>query len=173
MEWQGIDLSHNKQRDWVTTHWQTLKNLFLITLILIGIGLSLLFYHLQKQQEIQPLVSQLNLQQTEYTALENKISHLQNHHKPNSPVAKQQQITQLLNIIEQLPLKNGGLNALQIYFEHSLYLRLSGKLNTQQDFQQLEAYLSKQKPIELKTDQINVNHKNEIHFIFTLKYKGE
>ncbi|HDL6055960.1 TPA: hypothetical protein PXF88_000992, partial [Mannheimia haemolytica] len=47
-----------------------------------------------------------------------------------------------------------------------------GNLDNQSDFQSLESYLYQQDLFETKTEQINVNHKNEIQFIFTLKHKG-
>lgn len=173
MEWQGVDLSNSKQADWVSTHYTTLKHIFYFFLLIAGISLCLVFYHLQKKQEIELLANQLNQLQTETTVLENKMIYLQNAHKTELAFAKSPEIEKLLNLIYQLPLKNGGIHSIQIYIEQSLYLRLSGKLNSNAEFQILEEYLRHQHIAELKTDKINVNHKNETHFIFTLKYQGE
>ena len=62
--------------------------------------------------------------------------------------------------------------SIQIYIENELYLKISGNLDNQSDFKNLEHYLHQQDLFETKTDQINVNHKNETQFIFTLKHKG-
>ncbi|HEB5639031.1 TPA: hypothetical protein RZD90_002298, partial [Mannheimia haemolytica] len=93
-------------------------------------------------------------------------------HTNTLPFAEPKKIAQLLAIIDNLPLKNGGIETIQIYLETDLYLKIIGNLDNQSDFQSLESYLYQQDLFETKTEQINVNHKNEIQFIFTLKHKG-
>lgn len=171
MEWQGIDLSGNTQSKWVFTHYTVLKNTLLSLIFMSLISMFITFYFLQKKQEIRPLVAKLNQLQGEITSFENKITHLNNNAETVLPTASKEEIEKYLILIQALPLKNGGINSIQIYLEPQLHLKLNGKLQNQTDFKQLEKYLNSQDFIEIKTDQISVNHKNEIEFIFTLKYK--
>lgn len=171
MEWQGIDLTDYSESKWIFTAYNTLKNIVLGSFLIIGISGLLTFYHLQKNQEIHPLVSRLNELKNEISTLENKLTNLNNNRTP-SKFAKSEEIEKQLNLIHQLPLKNGGINLVQIYLENVLYLKLSGKLSSQEDFQKLEKYLNNQNQFEIKTDLINLNNKNEIEFIFTLKQRG-
>lgn len=172
MEWQGIDLTDYSESKWIFTAYNTLKNIVLGLFLIIGMSGLLTFYHLQKNQEIHPLVNQLNELKNEISTLENKLTNLKNNNRMPLVFAKSEEITKQLNLIHQLPLKNGGINSVQIYLEKAFYLKLSGKLSSQEDFQKLEKYLNNQNQFEIKTDLINLNNKNEIEFIFTLKQRG-
>ncbi|QLB14288.1 hypothetical protein A6B39_01905 [Mannheimia granulomatis] len=172
MEWQGIDLAGNAQSKWIFTTYYLIKKMALVLFSLIGIALFLIFYHLQKKQEIYPLVEQLNQLQTENRALENKIANLQSHNQVSLPVSTKKEIEKFITLIMQLPLKKGGINTIQLYHDNRLYLKISGKISSQEDFQALDKYLKEQQVFELKTDHISVNNKNETEFIFTLKYQG-
>lgn len=172
MEWKGIDLTGKNRSKWIFTAYNTIKQIAFALLLAIGIGLITFFYYLQKIQEIHPLVMQLNQLKTEISVLENKINYLKSDHQTMLPFAENKKLEKFIILIEQLPLKNGGIDSLQIYLENHLTLKLSGKIHLLSDFQKLEKYLNEKDFIELKTDQININNRNETEFIFTLKYKG-
>ncbi|HGO5823551.1 TPA: hypothetical protein ACK3JW_001223 [Mannheimia haemolytica] len=172
MEWQGIDLSAHRKNSWLVTSYKRVKNVVYTLLLSALLGVVIIFYYLQKNQQIQPLVQQLEQIKTEILNIENKIIALTSHHKNTLPFADAKKIAQLLEIIHKLPLKNGGIEVIQIYIENELYLKISGNLDNEADFKNLEHYLYHQDLFETKTEQINVNHKNETQFIFTLKYKG-
>ncbi|HHW7568221.1 TPA: hypothetical protein ACU21S_001545 [Mannheimia haemolytica] len=172
MEWKGIDLSANRKNNWLTVSDKGIKNVIYTLLLSTLISLALIFLYLQKNQEIQPLAQQLELVKTDILNIENKIISLNSNHTNTLPFAEPKKIAQLLAIIDNLPLKNGGIETIQIYLETDLYLKIIGNLDNQSDFQSLESYLYQQDLFETKIEQINVNHKNEIQFIFTLKHKG-
>ncbi|MDD0825051.1 hypothetical protein PTQ27_11360 [Mannheimia sp. AT1] len=171
MEWKGIDLAGSKQSKWVLTSYTTIKQFGLILLFIVGINLIFTFYYLQKKQEIYPLATQLNQLKAEKSALIQKIADLDNN-KKILPFIKGHEIEQSFELIKNFPLKNGGINSILFYLDNNLYLKITGKLSSQQDFQMLEQFLREQDLFELKVDQINLNHNNETHLIFTVKHKG-
>lgn len=172
MEWQGIDLSGNRKSKWVFTHYKSIKNIAYTFSLISLISLCLLFYSVQKKNEIESLTQQLEKLQADTVDFENKISHLKNNNNIILPFAEKQKVEQLFTIIQHIPLKNGGIDVIQLYQEKDLYLRISGNLSIEEEFKNLEKYLYQQEFIETKTEQVSVNHKNEISFIFTIKHKG-
>lgn len=173
MEWKGIDLSGSAKRKWVLAHYKSIKNILLIFFFTIGISVAFTVYSLQKKQEIKPLTEEINQLDNQILMLKNKIIQLQNNNNILLPFAKTIELEKYLNLIENLPLPNGGIENIQIYLDPMLYLKISGNIEKQDDFQKLEQYLNSQNFIEIKTDHINLNQHNETHFIMTLKYKGE
>lgn len=172
MEWQGIDLSGNRKIKWAFTHYKSIKNMA-YTFLLMSVSIfCLLFYSVQKKNEIEVLTQQLEKLQTDTFDFENKISLLQNGNNITLPFAENNKIAQLFTIIQHIPLKNGGIDLIQLYQEQDLHLRISGNLKIEDDFKKLEQYLYQQEFIETKTEQVSVNHKNEISFIFSIKHKG-
>lgn len=173
MEWQGIDLSGSAQSKWVFTSHKNIINTLFILLLAVGISLGLTFYHSQKKQEIIPLVEELRQLNNQTVAIKNKIFQLQNNNDNPLPFIKKAELEKFLILIKKLPLKNGGIESIQIYLEPQLYVKISGKFSTEEDFPTLESYLKKIDFIEMKTDHITLNQHNETDFILTLKYKGE
>ncbi|WHP46950.1 hypothetical protein QMO40_10030 [Mannheimia bovis] len=172
MEWQGIDLSDNRKSKWVFTHYKSIKNIACIFLLMSLISFYLLFYSVQKNNEIKSLTQQLKKLQTDTFDFENKILLLQNGNNITLPFAENKKTEQLFTIIKNMPLKNGGIDTIQLYQEKDLYLRIGGNLSIEEDFKKLEQYLYQKEFIETKTEQVSVNHKNEISFTFSIKHKG-
>ncbi|HDZ6818326.1 TPA: hypothetical protein RS734_001596, partial [Mannheimia haemolytica] len=108
MEWQGIDLSANRKNNWFAGSDKGIKNVIYTLLLSALISLALIFLYLQKNQEIQPLAQQLELVKTDILNIENKIISLNSNHTNTLPFAEPKKIAQLLAIIDNLPLKNGG-----------------------------------------------------------------
>lgn len=171
MEWQGIDLSGSKKSEWVFTTYKTIKKIVFSLIFIITVGLTLGTNYLHKKQEVGSLVEQLNQLKTENTMLIQKLSNLQNN-KQILPFIKSKQIEESFQLIERLPLKNGGINSIQFYLDNNFYLKIIGNLSSQSDFQALENFLREQTLFDLKVDQINLNHSNETNFIFTIKHQG-
>ncbi|MEG9481622.1 hypothetical protein V6W59_04960 [Mannheimia sp. HC-2023] len=172
MEWQGIDLSDNRKSKWVFTHYKSIKNIAYTFLLMSLISFYLLFYIIHKNNEIKSLTQQLEKLQTDTFYFENKISLLQNRNNITLPFAENKKTEQLFTIIKNMPLKNGGIDTIQLYQEKDLYLRIGGNLSIEEDFKKLEQYLYQKEFIETKTEQVSVNHKNEISFTFSIKHKG-
>lgn len=172
MEWQGIDLSDNRKSKWVFTHYKSIKNIAYTFLLMSLISFYLLFYIIHKNNEIKSLTQQLEKLQTDTFDFENKISLLQNGNNITLPFAENKKTEQLFTIIKNMPLKNGGIDTIQLYQEKDLYLRIGGNLSIEEDFKKLEQYLYQKEFIETKTEQVSVNHKNEISFTFSIKHKG-
>ncbi|AWW34328.1 hypothetical protein CT138_05460 [Mannheimia varigena] len=172
MEWQGIDLSDNRKSKWVFTHYKSIKNIACIFLLMSLISFYLLFYIIHKNNEIKSLTQQLEKLQTDTFYFENQISLLQNGNNITLPFAENKKTEQLFTIIKNMPLKNGGIDTIQLYQEKDLYLRIGGNLSIEEDFKNLEQYLYQKEFIETKTEQVSVNHKNEISFTFSIKHKG-
>ncbi|MEG9533302.1 hypothetical protein [Mannheimia indoligenes] len=172
MEWQGIDLSNNRKSKWVFTHYKSIKNIAYTFLLMSLISFYLLFYIIHKNNEIKSLTQQLEKLQTDTFDFENKISLLQNGNNITLPFAENRKTEQLFTIIKNIPLKNGGIDTIQLYQEKELYLRIGGNLSIEEDFNKLEQYLYQKEFIETKTEQVSVNHKNEISFTFSIKHKG-
>ncbi|MEG9487280.1 hypothetical protein [Mannheimia indoligenes] len=172
MEWQGIDLSDNRKSKWVFTHYKSIKNIAYTFLLMSLISFYLLFYIIHKNNEIKSLTQQLEKLQTDTFDFENKISLIQNGNNITLPFAENKKTEQLFTIIKNMPLKNGGIDTIQLYQEKELYLRIGGNLSIEEDFNKLEQYLYQKEFIETKTEQVSVNHKNEISFTFSIKHKG-
>lgn len=172
MEWQGIDLSDNRKSKWVFTHYKSIKNIAYTFLLMSLISFYLLFYIIHKNNEIKSLTQQLEKLQTDTFDFENKILLLQNGNNITLPFAENKKTEQLFTIIKNMPLKNGGIDTIQLYQEKDLYLRIGGNLSIEEDFKKLEQYLYQKEFIETKTEQVSVNHKNEISFTFSIKHKG-
>ncbi|MEG9475016.1 hypothetical protein [Mannheimia indoligenes] len=172
MEWQGIDLSDNIKSKWVFTHYKSIKNIACIFLLMSLISFYLLFYSVQKNNEIKSLTQQLEKLQTDTFDFENKILLLQNGNNITLPFAENKKTEQLFTMIKNIPLKNGGIDTIQLYQEKELYLRIGGNLSIEEDFKKLEQYLYQKEFIETKTEQVSVNYKNEISFTFSIKHKG-
>lgn len=172
MEWQGIDLSDNRKSKWVFTHYKSIKNIAYTFLLMSLISFYLLFYIIHKNNEIKSLTQQLEKLQTDTFDFENKISLLQNGNNITLPFAENRKTEQLFTIIKNIPLKNGGIDTIQLYQEKELYLRIAGNLSIEEDFKKLEQYLYQKEFIETKTEQVSVNHKNEISFTFSIQHKG-
>lgn len=173
MEWQGIDLSNNIKSKWVFNHYKSIKHISYTFLLIILISFYLLFYIIHKNNEIMSLTQKLEKLQTDTFDFENKISLLKNGKDITLPFAENNKIEQLFKVIQYIPLKNGGIDIIQLNQEKDLYLRISGNLSIEEDFKKLEQYLYQQEIIETKTEQVSVNHKNEISFIFSIKHKGD
>lgn len=124
MEWQGIDLSDNRKSKWVFTHYKSIKNIACIFLLMSLISFYLLFYSVQKNNEIKSLTQQLKKLQTDTFDFENKILLLQNGNNITLPFAENKKTEQLFTIIKNMPLKNGGIDTIQLYQEKDLYLRI-------------------------------------------------
>ncbi|MEG9498449.1 hypothetical protein [Mannheimia indoligenes] len=172
MEWQGIDLSDNRKSKWIFTHYKSIKNIAYTFLLMSLISVYLLFYSVQKKNEINSLTQQLEKLQTDIFDFENKISLLQNGNNITLPFTENKKTELLFTIIKNIPLKNGGIDTIQLYQEKELNLIISGNLSIEDDFKKLEQYLYEKEFIETKTEQVSVNHKNEISFTFSIKHKG-
>lgn len=172
MEWQGIDLSGKRKCEWIFTSYKSIKNITYTLLLTSLISVCLLFYIFNKKNEIEMLTQQSENLQEDTFDFENKILLLQNENNIILPFIDNKKIEQLFTMIQHIPLKNGGIDTIQFYQENNLYLRMSGVLSIEEDFKKLEQYLHQQDFIETKTEQVNVNHKNETSFTFTIKHKG-
>ncbi|AHG75136.1 hypothetical protein [Mannheimia varigena] len=172
MEWQGIDLSGKRKCEWIFTSYKSIKNITYTLLLTSLISVCLLFYIFNKKNEIEMLTQQSEKLQEDTFDFENKILLLQNENNIILPFIDNKKIEQLFTMIQHIPLKNGGIDTIQFYQENNLYLRMSGVLSIEEDFKKLEQYLHQQDFIETKTEQVNVNHKNETSFTFTIKHKG-
>lgn len=172
MEWQGIDLSDNKKRKWVLIAYSSIKNITYIVLFTGIISLYIIFYSLSQDKDINILTQQLAQKKNEALEFKNKILLLQSGENNSLSFAENNKLEKLLTLINKLPLKRGGIEVIQIHQEKELYLRMSGNLSEEDDFKKLEQYLYNQDFIETKTESVSVNHKNEITFVFSIKYKA-
>lgn len=172
MEWQGIDLSDNKKRKWVLIAYSSIKNITYIVLFTGIISLYIIFYSLSQDKDINILTQQLAQKKNETLEFKNKILLLQSGENNSLSFAENNKLEKLLTLINKLPLKRGGIEVIQIHQEKELYLRMSGNLSEEDDFKKLEQYLYNQDFIETKTESVSVNHKNEITFVFSIKYKA-
>ncbi|QLB40299.1 hypothetical protein [Mannheimia pernigra] len=172
MEWQGIDLSDNKKRKWVQIAYSSIKNITYIVLFTGIISLYLIFYGSNQNTNINILTQQLEQKKNEVLEFKNKILLLQSGENNSLSFAENNKLAKLLTLINKLPLKRGGIEVIQIHQENELHLKMSGNLSEEDDFKKLEQYLYNQDFVETKTESVSVNHKNEITFVFNIKYKA-
>lgn len=142
---RGINLTASRQTAWAK------KRLQQLTQLAISLSLALLIAYFAQQQAIQlnainqEQQSLHNQQQNQQAQLAQKIAQFKQQPQSNREVLfRPEQIHTFLNLLENIPIKNGGLEIAQIYSEKTEQIKLIGKYQNQTEVQQLQEYLSQQ-----------------------------
>lgn len=166
-----LDLSGKRQRLWAK---QIRKRFILAIFLLIIFALCArtiahfaLLNH-TKNQALQQEKIDIMKQNQQLTQHIQQLQQNQTLYIQNS--IESEKIIHWLDRIEKLPLKQGGLETLSFNQNDGLYLRLTGKVANQTEFEQMTTYLKQWQP-QLKIEHFQQTEQQKIAFSLLVEDK--
>lgn len=162
---RGINLTACHQTAWAKKRLQQLSQLA-IALLLAGLFAAFALQQAaQLNRENLEQQSLRNQQQNQQAQLAQKIAQFKQQPQSNGEVLfRPEQIHAFLTLLENIPIKNGGLEIAQLYQENTEQIKLIGKYQNQTEVQQLQEYIAQQN----KTAKLEYLHTNENSVEFSL-----
>ncbi|WP_150539142.1 hypothetical protein [Actinobacillus vicugnae] len=172
MEWQGIDLNDSRRKHWLQRSYRQLSSLLFILIFAIGIALYLQFNALQINQQNRPLVNQNQQLKAQLDHLNSRLMQQKNpkiQHFVQTLTEKQ--IIDFLNLLQKLPLPQGGIEQAILIKDPEPIMKLTGVLANSSQFEQLEKYLSAQELFHFSLVNLQISEKNQVEFSLNILFK--
>ncbi|ANF62194.1 hypothetical protein [[Haemophilus] ducreyi] len=172
MERCGVNLTGQKVIEWRRT---TLKNISLILImLLLNLFIAILFSirTLQIDKQNRPIITQNQQAENEINKLMQKINLLKyngNHLKQS--YLKTKEIQYFIQLINNLPLRQGGIEWVHLENKNKPILKMTGKLAQQQAFGALENYLAGQVNLILTIDDFHINENKQVEFSLNVEWQ--
>lgn len=172
MEWQGINLTNFRARQWVQNIYRQFISIFLISMIAIVFASYLRSHALQIDQKNRQRVSQNHYLNTELADLERKLEQGRNSSNVHiSQTLTEWQVIAFLDLLQSLPLPQGGVDT--VVFEHNEApsMTITGSLMQLAEFEQLEKYLASKINFTFSLVHFQVNQQHKIEFSLNILLK--
>lgn len=169
MEWQGINLTDFRIRRWRQKIYKQFYGLLSITIVAVGLATYLQLTALQINQQNRPLAKQNQQLKTELDTLNRKLEQYQRSPiSDTSYVLTENQVTAFLNLLQSLPLPQGGIEEVILEYNDIPTMKIVGLLINSSQFEQLEKYLAKQKVFKFSLVNFQINEQHQVEFSFNI-----
>ena len=133
---RNINLSPLLQKNWVDKTTKNIFKLLIIFLCLIGLLLCLNFYQENRKSELSVITQQFIEQQEQLSQIEQSLTNLTPLPINYTKVLRKEELNNLVNLLEELPVKSAGISVIRFYVDQGLKLKIAGTYQHQQDFEE-------------------------------------
>ncbi|WP_018652634.1 hypothetical protein [Actinobacillus capsulatus] len=165
MEWQGINLTDWRIRQWKRKIYSQFCWLFIIGMMALCLAIYLQSSAWQISQQNRPLVSQTKHLETELERLNSKLEQgrsLSNVHL--SETLTESQVNMFLDLLQSLPLTQGGIDTVVLEHNEIPSMTITGILMQSSQFDRLEKYLFEQKAFKYSLVNFQINDQLQVEF---------
>ena len=156
---RNINLSPLLQKNWVDKTTKNIFKLLIIFLCLIGLLLCLNFYQENHKSELSVITQQFIEQQEQLSQIEQSLTNL----TPLPINYRKEELNNLVNLLEELPVKSAGISVIRFYVDQGLKLKIAGTYQHQQDFEELEDFF-KESGFSVNIEYLQSNNKAKADF---------
>ena len=161
---RNINLSPLLQKNWVDKTTKNIFKLLIIFLCLIGLLLCLNFYQENRKSELSVITQQFIEQQEQLSQIEQSLTNLTPLPINYTKVLRKEELNNLVNLLEELPVKSAGISVIRFYVDQGLKLKIAGTYQHQQDFEELEDFF-KESGFSVNIEYLQSNNKAKADFI--------
>ena len=160
---RNINLSPLLQKNWVDKTTKNIFKLLIIFLCLIGLLLCLNFYQENRKSELSVITQQFIEQQEQLSQIEQSLTNLTPLPINYTKVLRKEELNNLVNLLEELPVKSAGISVIRFYVDQGLKLKIAGTYQHQQDFEELEDFF-KESGFSVNIEYLQSNNKEKADF---------
>ena len=160
---RNINLSPLLQKNWVDKTTKNIFKLLIIFLCLIGLLLCLNFYQENRKSELSVITQQFIEQQEQLSQIEQSLTNLIPLPINYTKVLRKEELNNLVNLLEELPVKSAGISVIRFYVDQGLKLKIAGTYQHQQDFEELEDFF-KESGFSVNIEYLQSNNKAKADF---------
>ncbi len=160
---RNINLSPLLQKNWVGKTTKNIFKLLIIFLCLIGLLLCLNFYQENRKSELSVITQQFIEQQEQLSQIEQSLTNLTPLPINYTKVLRKEELNNLVNLLEELPVKSAGISVIRFYVDQGLKLKIAGTYQHQQDFEELEDFF-KESGFSVNIEYLQSNNKAKADF---------
>ena len=160
---RNINLSPLLQKNWVDKTTKNIFKLLIIFLCLIGLLLCLNFYQENRKSELSVITQQFIEQQEQLSQIEQSLTNLTPLPINYTKVLRKEELNNLVNLLEELPVKSAGISIIRFYVDQGLKLKIAGTYQHQQDFEELEDFF-KESGFSVNIEYLQSNNKAKADF---------
>lgn len=160
---RNINLSPLLQKNWVDKTTKNIFRLLIIFLCLIGLLLCLNFYQENRKSELSVITQQFIEQQEQLSQIEQSLTNLTPLPINYTKVLRKEELNNLVNLLEELPVKSAGISVIRFYVDQGLKLKIAGTYQHQQDFEELEDFF-KESGFSVNIEYLQSNNKAKADF---------
>ena len=160
---RNINLSPLLQKNWVDKTTKNIFKLLIIFLCLIGLLLCLNFYQENRKSELSVITQQFIEQQEQLSQIEQSLTNLTPLPINYTKVLRKEELNNLVNLLEELPVKSVGISVIRFYVDQGLKLKIAGTYQHQQDFEELEDFF-KESGFSVNIEYLQSNNKAKADF---------
>lgn len=160
---RNINLSPLLQKNWVDKTTKNIFKLLIIFLCLIGLLLCLNFYQENRKSELSVITQQFIEQQEQLSQIEQSLTNLTPLPINYTKVLRKEELNNLVNLLEELPVKSAGISVIRFYVDQGLKLKIAGSYQHQQDFEELENFF-KESGFSVNIEYLQSNNKAKADF---------
>ena len=160
---RNINLSPLLQNNWVDKTTKNIFKLLIIFLCLIGLLLCLNFYQENRKSELSVITQQFIEQQEQLSQIEQSLTNLTPLPINYTKVLRKEELNNLVNLLEELPVKSAGISVIRFYVDQGLKLKIAGTYQHQQDFEELEDFF-KESGFSVNIEYLQSNNKAKADF---------
>ena len=160
---RNINLSPLLQKNWVDKTTKNIFKLLIIFLCLIGLLLCLNFYQENRKSELSVITQQFIEQQEQLSQIEQSLTNLTPLPINYTKVLRKEELNNLVNLLEELPVKSAGIRVIRFYVDQGLKLKIAGTYQHQQDFEELEDFF-KESGFSVNIEYLQSNNKAKADF---------
>lgn len=170
---RGINLTNYHQLNWLTNARKKLLQAVIFCFFLAISMLFINFYITEIESEIKLLQEEITKQQTERNILIEKVEKLKNKNNVDDKnLLDSKEVSKLIQVIKNIPTKNGGITHLKIYSEQKIKSKVIGSFTNRQEFEILENYLN-EKGFKIEIEHLQTKEKTKIDFSIILEEKED
>ena len=160
---RNINLSPLLQKNLVGKTTKNIFKLLIIFLCLIGLLLCLNFYQENRKSELSVITQQFIEQQEQLSQIEQSLTNLTPLPINYTKVLRKEELNNLVNLLEELPVKSAGISVIRFYVDQGLKLKIAGTYQHQQDFEELEDFF-KESGFSVNIEYLQSNNKAKADF---------
>lgn len=160
---RNINLSPLLEKNWVDKTTKNIFKLLIIFLCLIGLLLCLNFYQENRKSELSVITQQFIEQQEQLSQIEQSLTNLTPLPINYTKVLRKEELNNLVNLLEELPVKSAGISVIRFYVDQGLKLKIAGTYQHQQDFEELEDFF-KESGFSVNIEYLQSNNKAKADF---------
>lgn len=160
---RNINLSPLLKKNWVDKTTKNIFKLLIIFLCLIGLLLCLNFYQENRKSELSVITQQFIEQQEQLSQIEQSLTNLTPLPINYTKVLRKEELNNLVNLLEELPVKSAGISVIRFYVDQGLKLKIAGTYQHQQDFEELEDFF-KESGFSVNIEYLQSNNKAKADF---------
>ncbi len=160
---RNINLSPLLQKNWVEKTTKNIFKLIIIFLFIIGLLVCLNLYKENSKRELSVITQQFDRQQEELSQIEQSLTNLTPLPINYTKVLRKEELNNLVNLLQELPVKNAGISVIRFYVAQGLKLKIAGTYQHQQDFEELENFF-KESGFSVNIEYLQSNNKAKADF---------